>query len=577
MLMLMQRLKLSQKLFVVPLILIGGTAIVIIISIVSLSKSSEAVTELYERRMTRALDVYDILMDFSEASSGLNKIIIWNRSKYDKAKINELTNSTFKKIDEALRQLAQLEASAQLYKGRYQKLIDVGNELKKNAQTIIDLAEYDLNAATMALSTIDEKYSAIHKELNELAENQRDNAKQKYFTTTEGINSTEFNILIIFGIVLVVSIYTTIKINKMILQPINETVKVIRNVSEGDFTQSVEVTTKDEIGEMAENVNAMIIKLRNVLEEVTVSSATIAGATTEISSSTEQMSAGAQEQTSQAGEVASAVEEMTKTIVENSKNALQTAETARKAKDTAEEGGQIVKETIEGMKRIADVVKRSAETVQALGKASDQIGEIISVIDDIADQTNLLALNAAIEAARAGEQGRGFAVVADEVRKLAERTTKATKEIATMIRQIQNETKGAVVSMAEGTQKVDEGIALADKAGIALVKIVQISQQVTDMVNQIAAASEQQSSASEQISKNIEAISTVTQQTASGIQQIARSAEDLNRLTEQLRELVGTFKLGTESEKELRARAVTTSKRQTTVLPQRTTRSVTHY
>jgi len=210
----------------------------------------------------------------------------------------------------------------------------------------------------------------------------------------------------------------------------------------------------------------------------------------------------------------------------------------------------VVEESVAGMRRIANVVKKSAETVQALGRSSDQIGEIIGVIDDIADQTNLLALNAAIEAARAGEQGRGFAVVADEVRKLAERTTKATKEIASMIKTFQADTAGAVTSMSEGTRQVDEGIKLADQAGTSLQQIVEISQKVTDMVAQIAAASEQQSSASEQISKNVEAITTVTAETASGTQQIARAAEDLNRLTENLQEYLSMFKLTKESGQE---------------------------
>ncbi|MGA9120978.1 MAG: methyl-accepting chemotaxis protein, partial [Bacteroidota bacterium] len=227
-------------------------------------------------------------------------------------------------------------------------------------------------------------------------------------------------------------------------------------------------------------------------------------------------------------------------------NASDTAGTARKSREAAEQGGKVVEETVHGMKQIAEVVKKSARAVKELGKSSDEIGEIIGVIDDIADQTNLLALNAAIEAARAGEQGRGFAVVADEVRKLAERTTKATKEIAGMIKKIQVDTQGAVESMDEGTKNVDEGILSADKAGASLEEIVLISQKVTDMVMQIASASEQQSSASEQISKNVEAISAVTGETALGVQQIARAAEDLNRLTENLQSLVGKFNLGGE-------------------------------
>ncbi|MBW7842621.1 MAG: methyl-accepting chemotaxis protein, partial [Ignavibacterium sp.] len=189
------------------------------------------------------------------------------------------------------------------------------------------------------------------------------------------------------------------------------------------------------------------------------------------------------------------------------------------------------------------VVRESAETVQQLGKNSDQIGEIVQVIDDIADQTNLLALNAAIEAARAGEQGRGFAVVADEVRKLAERTTKATKEIATMIKQIQKDTNGAVESMQQGTQEVESGKTLAQKAGASLKDIINGAEQVVDIVSQVAAASEEQSSAAEQISKNIESISSVTQQSASGLQQIAHASEDLNRLTLNLQELIAQFKV----------------------------------
>jgi methyl-accepting chemotaxis protein len=209
----------------------------------------------------------------------------------------------------------------------------------------------------------------------------------------------------------------------------------------------------------------------------------------------------------------------------------------------AKEGGKVVSQTIEGMNRVAEVVKKSAETVQALGKSSDQIGEIVQVIDDIADQTNLLALNAAIEAARAGEQGRGFAVVADEVRKLAERTTKATKEIAAMIKQIQKDTEGAVISMKLGTEEVERGKSLADKAGQSLNQIISSADEVVDIVTQVAAASEEQSSAAEQISKNVEAISSVTNESAIGVQHIARAAEDLNRLTVNLHEMISRFKI----------------------------------
>lgn len=330
-----------------------------------------------------------------------------------------------------------------------------------------------------------------------------------------------------------------------IVTPIQESADVLSAMATGDLTVRMKGEYKGDHQLIKNSVNSLAESLSAALRDVSEVVSATSSASAEISSSTEEMAAGAQEQNSQTAEVAGAVEEMTSTILENSKSARHALETAKKARQVAEDGGNVVQETVHGMNRIAEVVKKSAGTVQALGKSSDQIGEIIQVIDDIADQTNLLALNAAIEAARAGDQGRGFAVVADEVRKLAERTVKATKEIAQMIKKIQADTVGAVKSMEEGTHEVDKGIELAQRAGSSLKEIVLVVSQLTDMATQIAAGSEQQSGAAEQISKNIEGISSVTHESASGTQQIARAAEDLNQLTNQLQHLVAQFNTGT--------------------------------
>ncbi len=328
-----------------------------------------------------------------------------------------------------------------------------------------------------------------------------------------------------------------------VIAPVTDGAGVLAEMAKGDLTARVTAGYKGDHRLITDSINQVAENLESALNEVREAASATASASGEISASTEEMAAGAQEQTRQTSEVAAAVEEMTKTILANSRNAQETANVAKSAKDAANAGGDVVARTVEGMKKIAEVVDQSARTVHELGRSSDQIGEIVTVIDDIADQTNLLALNAAIEAARAGDQGRGFAVVADEVRKLAERTTKATKEIAQMIKKIQNDTAGAVTSMQKGTMQVSEGITLADKAGASLHNIVQVSQQVTDMVTQIASASEEQSSAAEQISRNIGSISAVTSQTASGTHQVARAAEDLNRLTARVQELITKFTL----------------------------------
>jgi methyl-accepting chemotaxis protein len=299
----------------------------------------------------------------------------------------------------------------------------------------------------------------------------------------------------------------------------------------------------DEMGHVTRSFATMIHMLRTTIRHMHDASNEVADASIQISSNIEEIAAGSQEQMSQAHEVTKAIEEMTRTIMENSKSANETAETARKARLTAEAGGITVAATAEGMKRIAQATGKSSEIAQALERSSKQIGEVVKLINDIADQTSLLALNAATEAARAGEQGKGFSIVADEVRKLAERTMKATKEIEVMIRNIQRETGQAVASMDEGTLEVKKGMELANQAGQSLREIEKISQKVTDMITQMAVSSEQQSTTSEQISQNVEVIHSVTKQMANSTREVASASEGLKHLTEQLQETVNQFKL----------------------------------
>jgi len=330
-------------------------------------------------------------------------------------------------------------------------------------------------------------------------------------------------------------------------KPIFESSTILNEMAGGELNSRMKDDYKGEYAVIKNSINKLADSFTATITEISSAVQAAVYSANQISSSAEEMANGAQEQSRQTMEVAGAVEEMTKTILDTTKNSSIAAETAKISGSTAKEGGRVVAETVEGMNRISEVVRKSAQTVQALGKSSDQIGEIIQVIDDIADQTNLLALNAAIEAARAGEQGRGFAVVADEVRKLAERTTKATKEIAGMIKQIQKDTNGAVESMSKGTEEVEKGKALADKAGDSLKKIITGAEKAVDVITQVAAASEEQSSTSEQISKSIEMISNVTRESTAGIQQIAKASEDLSNLTSNLQDLISKFNINSNS------------------------------
>ncbi len=387
-------------------------------------------------------------------------------------------------------------------------------------------------------------------------------------------------ISILLGIVVAVGF--GIFIARSIARPISAMATAAEEIAHGNVNQSIEVKSEDEVGQLADafrnmvdymkdlataagqiasnNLDVvikprsandvlgtafskMVSNLSSMVRQLTDNATQLVSAATEIASSSEEMSRGSAQQADQVNQVSTAVEEMAATIVQSSKNAGDASDAAQQASDTAGQGGKIVGDTISGMQMIAQVVRDSATSISKLEQSADQIGEIIGVIDDIADQTNLLALNAAIEAARAGEQGRGFAVVADEVRKLAERTGKATGEITEMIKGIQGETSEAVTSMESGISQVDQGRELADQAGTSLNEIVNMSSRVMDMIQQIATASEEQSSAAEQISRSIQHISNITNETASGAEQSAAAAEQLNRQAEDLRVLVGRFKI----------------------------------
>lgn len=334
-----------------------------------------------------------------------------------------------------------------------------------------------------------------------------------------------------------------------VILPVQDGAKALEVMATGDFTVRIESDYKGQHRKIIDSINKLAESVSSILKEVVDATQATSSAASQISSSSEELASGSQELSSQVHEIATAIEQMTSTIIETTKNTSTTANTAKNSVEIAQKGGQVIMQTIDGIGKIADVVNKAAEIIKELGKNSQQIGDIVQVIDEIADQTNLLALNAAIEAARAGEQGRGFAVVADEVRKLAERTTKATKEIAQMIRTIQGDTNTAVQSVTEGATVVEEGKKLAAKAGESLKEIISGANEVVDLANQVASASEEQSSTAEQISKNIESISHVTNESASGVQQIARAADDLNRLTENLSNLVAQFKVDNRNSK----------------------------
>ena len=344
-------------------------------------------------------------------------------------------------------------------------------------------------------------------------------------------------------IVLIVCFGLGYLLTKSITKPLNEGVVVAQRISEGDLTAQIESVGTDETGQLMGAMKNMVAKLRSIIGEVKSAAENIASSSHQLNASSELMSKGAGEQANRASQVATASEEMSQTVLDIAKNTSSIEASATDTTKLAKNGEVVVNKSVDKVKYIAKTIDQSAQLIKSLGERSNQIGEIVNVINDIADQTNLLALNAAIEAARAGEQGRGFAVVADEVRKLAERTGNSTAEIGTMVKSIQNEVHQIVLSMENITKEVKAGVDLSTEAGGVLRNIVESADKLHLMVQQIASATEEMASTSEEINKDIEMISSLSTGTSGSSEEITKASHELSKLSVNLEDVVKGFKV----------------------------------
>ncbi len=317
----------------------------------------------------------------------------------------------------------------------------------------------------------------------------------------------------------------------------------LSKIADGNLCVMIEHTSEDEVGMLARDMNRMVENLRTLISSVCDASGVVVTAAGQFHATSENMSSGVEEVAAQAEIVATAAEEMASTSNEIASNCGSAAQSVRETEEIAEAAEAVVGQTVSIMNDIAILVRESAGTIKGLGASSDQIGAIISTIDDIADQTNLLALNAAIEAARAGEQGRGFAVVADEVRALAERTSRATQEISGMIKGIQQKISNAVASMESGVTHVAKGTEEAARSGEALQDILKHAQAITTQVNQVACSASEQTATTSEISSNIHKITIVARDSVTEVQASVAAASRLMNLAEELRGHVDQFRL----------------------------------
>ncbi|MEI7614712.1 MAG: methyl-accepting chemotaxis protein [Betaproteobacteria bacterium] len=456
-----------------------------------------------------------------------------------------------------------IEKQRAIYREAFKKLEDLeqnteGKALLEKIKQLTQTASL-VNSKALSLAAegkADEARKIVKTEANaamaplldsfdELSQFQKKRTNSRYEEAVSAYQSAVNALGIGCSIAVLIAIVFSVLITRSIVTPLNSVITVMRNIAEGerDLTQNMNLDSKDELGELSKWFDMFMDNIQEDINQIGKSTHQIASAATQLHSTAELIATGAEQVADQASNVAAAGEEMSASSGDIAHNCSMAAEGSTHASEAAKAGARIVDETISVMSSIAIRVRDTAKTVESLGSRSEQIGEIVGTIQDIADQTNLLALNAAIEAARAGEQGRGFAVVADEVRKLAERTRKATTEISEMIKSIQSETHGAVIAMETGVDEVTHGSEKASESGKALVNILSQISNVSTQINQVAAAAEEQTAATEEISNNMYKITEVVSRTSQGAQETTRAADQLSELAGNLDRIVRQFKV----------------------------------
>lgn len=357
------------------------------------------------------------------------------------------------------------------------------------------------------------------------------------------VQKAQLVVVVLLVIAILLAIGISLLIMKSITGPLQEGISVANRLAAGDLTATISMKSDDEVGRLMAAMGIMVNSLRELIAKIKYVSDNLASGSNQLSASAEEISRGMDGQANRSNQIATATEEMSQTVVDVAKNASNIADISTETFREAQGGESVVNQSVQEVQAIAATVAESSEVMHRLGSNSKEIGNIVDVIKDIADQTNLLALNAAIEAARAGEQGRGFAVVADEVRKLAERTSQATSQINTMIQAIQKEVEKAAVSMSNSSTRVESGVEYSLKAGDVLGNIVKSVNTLQSMVQQIASSTEEMSSVSETISSDIQSIAEGSKEISAGGGQIAQSSSDLARLATELQTVVSQFKV----------------------------------
>jgi len=510
----------------------------------STHSTQQAAESIYKDRLV----AIHILNDIRNYQNQIRMLLLRARLETDAFEIMAQTD----KVRTSIFKIEQLLETYNKFKpvGEEKKLLDafVAERVKFGVTGVlpmIDLlqAENFTEVDTLRRETMDPAFHKVSDAIDVLIAYQTRIAQQQFEQTVKQAAVLRIVALATVGLGVLLAILMGTIIGRSINRGVAALEKGAARLAEGDLTAKVPTSGNDELSRVGASFNQMAQHISELIGQVNKACIMVNQNANALSTSAAQVSQSSRQQSQRATEAAGSVEQFNTAFKEIAATSENIVSAVNNARDLSKQGDAVVANAAQGIERVAKTVNESAEVIADLGQRSNQIGQILAVIKDIADQTNLLALNAAIEAARAGEQGRGFAVVADEVRKLAERTTAATSEISSMVGGIQEDTGRAVVSMRQSSVDVQEGVALANQAGQALQDIARSVQQVADMMGRIASETQAQSGASEALTLTVEEIAQMADQNSQAIEHAASASQEMVSCSLNLQHIVSRFRL----------------------------------